>query len=216
MKILHYDDLDILSFGGIRERILVMDSREFGDQKREDTWQGEGPLRYLAHAAFRPGGSTGRHSHSNINIISIITRGRIRHEGTAGGQGDVVAGQVMLQCSGASGFSHNEINPDDDVAGMVQIWLHPGSEVLPGPTLSIFDPESGDTDICQQDRWRVVVSVRQAGDVFSLPEGALCYLFQGNCQHDTGMLFRGSLFYATATTLTAVDQEARIISFSEY
>jgi hypothetical protein len=40
MRLLNYDTLDIVGFAGVRERILVMDSRQFGYQKREDTWEG--------------------------------------------------------------------------------------------------------------------------------------------------------------------------------
>ena len=83
MRLLNYDTLDIVGFAGVRERILVMDSRQFGYQKREDTWEGLGQLMYLAHAYFKPGGSTGRHQHSDIDIVSIVTRGRLHHEGSA-------------------------------------------------------------------------------------------------------------------------------------
>ena len=112
MRLLNYDTLDIVGFAGVRERILVMDSRQFGYQKREDTWEGSGQLMYLAHAYFKPGGSTGRHQHSDIDIVSIVTRGRLYHEGSAEvqpgsaaadstqGLAEIKAGQVMVQRSG--------------------------------------------------------------------------------------------------------------------
>ena len=84
MYLLNYEDIDITGFAGIRERILVMDESVFGRRKTDESWSGFGSLVYLAHAIYRPYGSTGMHHHEKVNILSIMTRGRIVHEGSLG------------------------------------------------------------------------------------------------------------------------------------
>ena len=125
MNSLHIDDLDIVGFGGIRERILIMEPTQFSGRVRDDTWPGFLDLTYFAHAYFKPFGQTGLHYHDNVDIISVITRGEIHHQGTLG-DGDVIRqGQVLVQSAGPKSFRHNEINGADDIQGMIQIWMRP-------------------------------------------------------------------------------------------
>jgi len=75
LELLTEEKIEISGFGGIRERVLVMDPRQFGHYVREECWPGFGACVYLANAWFLPGGSTGLHSHEQIDIVSVMTRG---------------------------------------------------------------------------------------------------------------------------------------------
>ncbi|MEC7547089.1 MAG: hypothetical protein VYB48_09140 [Pseudomonadota bacterium] len=223
MRLLNYDALDIVGFAGVRERILVMDSRQFGYQKREDTWEGSGQLMYLAHAYFKPGGSTGRHRHSDIDIVSIVTRGRLHHEGSAEvhagsaaknstqGLAEIKAGQVMVQRSGKSGFMHNEINPDADIAGMVQLWLHPSGSVSEQASQTVIDVGYGQTTVYQSVDTELRISCLAEKEVLSLQDGWLCYLFQGELEAGNDTILRGSLFYPDKGEYLAKADDTRLL-----
>ena len=125
MNILSRDSLKLGGFAGIVEHQLVTDSRIFGEHKKPETFEGLGNMVYLADAQYNPFGSSGMHSHSEIDVISIIIDGRVSHEGSMEHGKDLVAGDVQVQRAGGEGFSHNEINPDNGKNRMLQVWALP-------------------------------------------------------------------------------------------
>lgn len=122
MTILHKENLQLGGFAGLKEHRLVVDKRVGG---RDDTWDGIGNFVYLADAYFDPFGDTKMHSHSEIDIISIVLEGDIHHEGSLENGTSLVTGQVQVQRAGAQGFQHNEINPNSSTNRMIQIWVLP-------------------------------------------------------------------------------------------
>ena len=224
MRLLNYDTLDIVGFAGVRERILVMDSRQFGYQKREDTWEGSGQLMYLAHAYFKPGGSTGRHQHSDIDIVSIVTRGRLYHEGSAEvqpgsaaadstqGLAEIKAGQVMVQRSGKSGFMHNEINPDADIAGMVQLWLQPAGGGSEKASPKGIDVDHGMTTVYRDVDTELRISCLAEKEALSLQDSWLCYVYQGELEAGNHTILRGSLFYPYEGEYLATADDTRLLT----
>jgi hypothetical protein len=125
MHIILARDIDIDGFAGLRERHYVMDSRVFGDHRKAEAAGGLGAFVYLADAHFLRYGSTGRHSHRNIDIVTLVMGGRLLHRGTLGDESLYVAGDVLIQRAGAQGFEHNEVNPDERPNRIIQIWMQP-------------------------------------------------------------------------------------------
>ena len=125
MQIILAQDIDIDGFAGLRERHYVMDSRVFGDHRKAETAEGLGAFIYLADAHFLRYGSTGRHSHRHIDIITLVMGGRLLHRGTLGDQSLYDTGDVLIQRAGAQGFEHNEVNPDERPNRIIQIWMQP-------------------------------------------------------------------------------------------
>ena len=125
MHIILARDIDIDGFAGLRERHYVMDSRVFADHRKAEVAEGLGAFVYLADAHFLRYGSTGRHSHRHIDIITLVMSGRLLHRGTLGDESLYVAGDVRVQRAGAQGFEHNEVNPDDRPNRIIQIWMQP-------------------------------------------------------------------------------------------
>lgn len=125
MKILSRGSLPLGGFAGIQEHRLVTDSRIFGNHKKPDTFEGLGNMVYLADARYKPKGESGMHSHSEIDVISVIIDGRLSHEGSMEHGKYLVAGDVQVQRAGGEGFSHNEINPDEGENRMLQVWVLP-------------------------------------------------------------------------------------------
>lgn len=143
MDILRYDDLDQGGFAGLLERQFVTDSRVFGQRKKAAAAEGIGNFVYLADANFNPKGETGMHPHREIDVISIMVEGRVEHAGSLEhGQG-LEAGMVQIQRAGAEGFSHNEINPDDQPNHMIQLWVLPDESGEPAG-YHVYSPRKGE------------------------------------------------------------------------
>lgn len=125
MLVITADALELGGFGGVRERLFVMDEREFGSYRNVDAAQGLGQLRYLADGFFKPGGRTGRHQHRQVDILTLIVAGSTTHEGSLGDGLTLNAGDVLIQRAGERGFEHDEINTGGELNHFVQIWMQP-------------------------------------------------------------------------------------------
>ena len=211
MKTLHYDDIDITGFAGIRERMLLMDPGVFTHNRPDIVWQGFGQLTYLAHAFFRPHGSTGKHYHEGIDVISILTRGRVMHLGSAGNGKEFHTGQVMVQRSGKKGFAHDEINPENDITGMVQIWLRPEGELTESPTHTLIDLQPGINPIYEGQTTGVHIQVLGVGETLDIPVGSLGYVYRGGLETPEQPLPRGTLFISEKDSFKAVGPDTRVL-----
>lgn len=130
MQIVLEHTLDITGFAGVRERVYVMDSQQFSGSSHEEAADGLGPFVYLADAHIRPGGSTGMHAHSNIDIVTIMLRGELSHQGSLGHGTVLHQGSAQIQFSGRAGFSHNEVNASGSFNRFIQIWVKPDTAAL--------------------------------------------------------------------------------------
>lgn|SRR5690606_28212214 len=178
MHILHEADIDISGFAGVRERHYVMDQRTFGDYRSDGAGDGLGALVYLADAHMRPGGSTGRHSHRQINIVTWVIGGQLLHQGTLADNSRLGPGEVQVQIAGENGFEHNEINSGEQFNRFIQLWLLPGeeretgyrnSEISTGEMRCVFRDSGTRVDACHAMR----------GDTHALASEALLYLVSG-------------------------------------
>ena len=125
MNILSKKSLPLGGFAGLTEHRLVTDLRVFGSRKAPNTFDGIGNFVYLADAQFNPHGQTHMHSHKEIDVISIMMNGRVSHEGSLEHGQSLNTGEAQVQRAGGEGFSHNEINPDEQENHMIQLWVLP-------------------------------------------------------------------------------------------
>lgn len=125
MLVIHKKDLYYGGFAGLREHRVVMDSSVFGSHKNSGTADGVGSFIYLADAEFNPYGETHMHPHHEVDVVSVMIEGEITHEGSLEGGNRIKAGEVQVQRAGGEGFEHNEINPNDKVNRMIQVWFAP-------------------------------------------------------------------------------------------
>lgn len=123
---LQRDSLPLGGFAGLKERQLVKAPKVFGQTSNEDgSWSGLGSFVYLADARFMPHGETRMHDHLEVDVISIMVEGNIKHQGSMGHGQDLTVNDVQVQRAGGEGFSHNEVNPDEAWNRMIQIWVLP-------------------------------------------------------------------------------------------
>jgi redox-sensitive bicupin YhaK (pirin superfamily) len=84
-----------------------------------------GALVILNEDTIQPGKGFGTHGHQNMEIISIILEGRIRHVDSMGNEGFIDQGEAQLISAG-TGITHSEFNYyDDRRLKLLQIWIRP-------------------------------------------------------------------------------------------
>ena len=125
MKLTKYSDLPPDGFAGVRMREIVKDVRLFGQFGGAPHAAGIGNLVYLADAHFIPYGDTRMHPHIEIDIVTLVVKGRIAHQGSLGHGTTFHAYDAQIQRAGGRQILHNEINPDDDLNHVIQLWFLP-------------------------------------------------------------------------------------------
>lgn len=206
MEILNRDDLPKGGFAGVREHQLVVDPKVFGPRAAQSkAWSGIGNFVYLADARFVPNGETGRHPHKEIDVISVLVDGHIAHEGSLEHGQSLSANDVQAQRAGGEGFTHNEINPDDDWNRMIQLWVLP-EEAGQLAQYKIYKPKQGEVvrvygGTAEQDETfaantRIDVALLNPGQSFSMEGNFLAYITRGEGTANgegvkDGNLFRG-------------------------
>lgn len=142
MEILHRNELEQGGFADLREYYLVEDPRVLGDDIEETSWRGIGNFVYLADARYKPKGNTRMHSHKEIDVVTFVLEGRVKHEGSLENGQDLTALQVQVQRAGGEGFSHNEVNPDNAENRVLQLWVLPENKGEP-TGYKLYQPEWG-------------------------------------------------------------------------
>ncbi len=114
---------------------------------------GFGVLRVINDDIVEPAGGFGMHPHSDMEIITMVTKGSLEHKDSEGNHGIISAGQIQYMSAG-SGVHHSEFNPSsDEPVELFQIWIHPHSKGLP-PRYEQRDFR----DLDSKNRWAIIVS----------------------------------------------------------
>jgi redox-sensitive bicupin YhaK (pirin superfamily) len=93
---------------------------------------GFGTLRVLNDDQIAPGAGFGKHSHRNMEIITIPTEGILEHEDSMGNKATIQPGEIQVMSAG-SGVYHSEYNHSmQDPLRLFQIWVTPReNEIAP-------------------------------------------------------------------------------------
>jgi len=114
----------------------------FGDF-HDPRWMGYGELRVINEDRVVPGAGFPPHSHSDMEIISYVLEGALRHRDSTGGGSVIRPGEVQLMSAGR-GISHSEMNDSaTEPAHFLQIWIVPGKRgVAPGYQQKALDRDA--------------------------------------------------------------------------
>jgi len=214
MEILKRDSLPEGGFAGLKEHRLIKAPKLFGSQENNDgSWTGIGNFVYLADARFMPHGETHMHNHHEIDVISVMIDGNIKHEGSLEHGKNLTRDDVQVQRAGGEGFSHNEINPDDEWNRMLQLWVLPEVagqaadykvyKPVTGELTRIYGGEkTSDTDF--PAKTKIDVALLEEGQQIEVNESFLAYVARGkgfanNEQVEDGDLIRGDAIKFEAT-----------------
>lgn len=115
-------------------------SFSFGEAFDEDNTS-FGPMRVLNDDWIGPRGGFGAHPHADMEIVSLILSGKLRHEDNLGNVAATGFGEVQRMSAG-TGVVHTEANPSDtEPVNIIQMWFMPERRGLPPSyETSAFDP----------------------------------------------------------------------------
>ncbi|TKB46589.1 pirin family protein [Thalassotalea mangrovi] len=220
MKILHYSELPLGGFAGLKEKRMVTDERIFGLHKHPKAFNGIGNFVYLADANFLPHGETGMHPHREIDVISVMVEGRISHAGSLEHGQQLDAGFTQVQRAGGKGFFHNEINPDSSENQMIQLWVLPDNPGEPAG-YQVFEPEVGKLqqvyggDRSQTDRFHSKTSIAVAnliaGQSIHHWGDAMLYLSKGKGTLNGDKVELRTLFHLESGIEFTASEDAQLI-----
>ncbi|MGE0133075.1 MAG: pirin family protein [Blastocatellales bacterium] len=84
-----------------------------------------GPLRVFNHDTVKGGAGFPTHPHREMEIVTYVLDGALRHKDSTGGAGLIRAGEVQRMTAG-TGVAHSEFNPSEkDPVRLLQMWVLP-------------------------------------------------------------------------------------------
>lgn len=87
-------------------------------------------LRVINEDRVQPGRGFGTHPHRNMEIVTYVLDGGIRHKDSMGNGSVIVPGDVQRMTAG-TGITHSEVNASEsEQLHLLQIWLLPRSTGL--------------------------------------------------------------------------------------
>jgi len=110
-------------------------------------------LRVINEDVIDVGQGFGMHPHKNMEIITYMLQGELRHADSLGHTSVIKAGDVQCMTAG-TGIVHSEMNASDtDAVHLLQIWIFPERKLLV-PSYK----EQHFTQAQKQNRWCLIVS----------------------------------------------------------
>ena len=112
-----------------------------------------GPLRVINEDIVQPDTGFGTHGHRDMEILTYVLSGTLRHRDSTGSSGDIRYGEVQVMSAG-TGVQHSEVNPSpDEAVHLLQIWIMPDrQELTPGYQQKNFPLED------KRARWCLLAS----------------------------------------------------------
>ncbi len=95
----------------------------------DPAWMGFGPLRVINDDRIAAGRGFGMHRHQDMEIITVMVEGELRHQDSIGHHSTLHAGEVQCMSAG-TGLLHSEINGSDQICRLLQIWIEPSRQGL--------------------------------------------------------------------------------------
>ncbi|WCN37251.1 pirin family protein [Aneurinibacillus uraniidurans] len=89
-----------------------------------------GPLRVLNDDFVAPDNGFGAHPHRDMEIVSIVLKGQLKHQDSTGGAEVLRPGEIQRMTAG-TGVVHSEFNPSDtEEVNFLQLWFMPEAKGL--------------------------------------------------------------------------------------
>jgi redox-sensitive bicupin YhaK (pirin superfamily) len=185
----------------LRTRIGWLDSRHtFSFEEHIDPrHMGFRALRVMNEDRVAPGHGYGTHARRDVEIVTYVLEGALRHHDSLGGGGIVTAGGLQRMSAG-TGVLHSELNASDvEPLHLLQIWMTPERTRLAPSyeqrTFSVAGRSGQLTLVASRDGRDGSVAIHQDVAIFSCllqkSETALLVLQPG--RHAWVQVVRGSI-----------------------
>lgn len=87
-------------------------------------------LRVINEDIVQPGQGFGTHGHRDMEILTYVLSGTLRHRDSMGHGEDIRYGEVQVMSAG-TGVQHSEVNPSPtEAVHLLQIWIMPDQQGL--------------------------------------------------------------------------------------
>lgn len=134
-----------------------------------------------------PGAGFPDHPHSNVDIVTWVVSGALRHTDSTGSSGSVRPGWVQRLSTG-SGVRHSEVNAAAGVTHYIQMWIEADVDGPPEYALADAAAGAGEFALVASGDGLAPVTLRQRhaalsaarlapGESASLPSGEFVHLF---------------------------------------
>ena len=101
------------------------------DQYYDPAHMGFRALRVINEDRVAPTTGFGKHPHRDMEILTYVLEGAVRHEDSTGASETLVPGELQHMSAG-TGVRHSEMNPSDaETLHLLQIWLVPNRLGIP-------------------------------------------------------------------------------------
>jgi hypothetical protein len=101
------------------------------DQYYDPAHMGFRALRVINEDRVAPATGFGKHPHRDMEILTYVLEGAVKHEDSTGASETLVPGELQHMSAG-TGVRHSEMNPSaDETLHLLQIWLIPNQLGLP-------------------------------------------------------------------------------------
>jgi redox-sensitive bicupin YhaK (pirin superfamily) len=137
-------------------------------------------LRVINDDIVKPGMGFGRHPHDNMEIVTYVLDGALKH-GDSLGTGSVIRPGEIQRMSAGSGIEHSEINASTtEPVRLLQIWIEPSDRDIPpsyeqkslpdigGRLVEIASPNGGEHAVTIHTDARILATRLAAGESASL------------------------------------------------
>lgn len=173
-------------------------SFSFGDWFNPER-TGYGALLVINDDTIAPRSGFGRHSHEDMEIITIVMNGAVEHKDTMGNSGFVQAGDVQLMSAG-TGVLHSEHNAHEkEELELFQIWIQPketGTEPryeqrpfrflsMEEGTLTLVDPYGKEGLRINQDAYITFTSLKENALTYEMKDknhGLYVFVIEGSVE----------------------------------
>lgn len=109
----------------------------------DPAWQGFNQLLVINEDYIAPSMGFGTHPHRDMEILTFVISGELRHQDSMGNLGIIKPGEIQVMSTG-TGITHSEHNnKTTDRTHLLQIWVLPNQENLKPryDQKSVFNPD---------------------------------------------------------------------------
>ena len=106
-----------------RDWLHSLHSFSFAEQS-DPKWDNFGKIRVINEDTISPNSGFNMHSHSDMEIITVVTKGAITHRDSLNNSGKIHENEVQVMSAGY-GITHSEKNEEDKPCKLFQIWIYP-------------------------------------------------------------------------------------------
>lgn len=166
MPLIHERALRGHTVGGWLDSFHTFSFGGFNDPSR----MGFRSLRVINEDRVIPGAGFGEHFHEDMEILTYVISGALRHEDSLGNGSTIRPGEIQRMSAG-TGITHSEMNASDtDAVHFLQIWILPERSDLPPSyeqkTIAPADPSDPFTPIALPGGGPNAVALHQDASVF--------------------------------------------------